>query len=1846
MRIILSIKIFLISLLIFTNKLHAQGGDNAAAAAASPITLPFSTAGTTCGHVDNYNPLGPYGITPDGKDWLYYFCAPTSGVIDIMMSNAYGTPPAIMVYTSTPNASGSNWASTSFTGANYMNSILSVTATAGSCYYVMIDNYPTATFTETCIDYSLTIQYHVNPPAAPLQPACTNIGYDNGTLSGWIGTTGAVNIGAAGAPTPTYIPMYYGTTATQHSVTSGAGVDPYGGFPIVNPAGGTNSIRLGDFGNFGTTGQYLGGIPGACGATLEQKFTVTASNALFVYYYAVVIQDAGSDHTNQEQPFFKTDIFDCSGNPVACGQYLVTGGPGIPGFTLAGVGSNVYWKNWSPVAVDLTPYIGTCVTVRYTVGDCTRGAHFAYAYIDAVCSPLAITGINKVCPTKSTVLSAPVGLFTYSWTPGGQTTQTVAVTPTTTTTYTCQLTSYANCQTYLTYSVSLFPAALASANSTTVCAGTAAALTTTVNNGAGTYTWTPSGGNSSSASVTPASTSIYTVTYTDINGCQDTALSRVTVNPLPTMTTPTNVTVCHNGTIPASAFSSTVAGTTYNWSNSNTSIGLTSSGIGNTPSFTASNTGASPVNAVISVTPTANSCVGPPITYTIVVNPIPNVNAVPSSTYCSGATVPTTNFTGSVTSTTYSWSNTNSSIGLGASGTGNIASFGATNSTSTSTLGVVTVTPSANTCVGTPTDFTLTVNPIPTVNAVPSATYCSGVSVAANTFSGSVSGATYSWSNSNTSIGLTSNGTGNTPSFTATNTGASPVNAIITVTPSANSCVGTPITYTIGVNPIPNVNAVPSATYCSGVTVPATNFTGSVTSTTYSWSNTNSSIGIGASGTGNIASFGATNSTSTSTLGVVTVTPSANTCVGTPTNFTLTVNPIPTVNAVPSATYCSGISVSATTFTGGVTGTTYNWTNSNTSIGVGGSGAGTVPTFNATNNSTAPINGVITVTPSANSCIGTSTNYTIVVNPIPNVNAVPSATYCSAATVPATNFTGSVTSTTYSWSNTNSTIGLGASGTGNIASFGATNGTASGISGIVTVTPSANSCVGTPTNFTLTINPIPTVNAVPSVTACSGASVAAVNFSGGVTGTSYNWTNTNSSIGLGASGAGNISSFTAANSGVSSVTGVVSVTPSANSCIGTPINYSVTVNPNPLAPSVTNPTVCPGSTATFTATAPGGTYNWYDNNVGGTLLSTNSVYTTPVLMVTTNYYVNVTNAFGCISPFSTVTANILNVLAVTASPNQTICVGANATLSVNPNGAGYSYSWDSPSTAAFSSSANPVVTPTATTNYSVTVTSPTGCTGVSQTQVFVNQLPIAYAGNPIAYCNGQSGVVGSASISGYTYSWNPSTGLSSASASNPTVTLSNTGSSPSISTYTLTVTQNGCQASNQVQITVNPIPQSAAGSPITLCAGQTGTIGTATNANYSYVWNPATNLSSASVSNPSVNGVNSGISPVNVTYTVTTTEVATSCQSSAQVVVSTLPLPTVNTGPSVGACVGGSSVQVSSTIGGSANSVVWSGGTGSFSSSNTVLNPSYTPSASDYLNNSITLTVTAIATSPCQNVSSTVQIDFYKLPVISFIDDNPSGCPEHCVNFTDQSTISAPDNIQSWLWSFGDGGTSSAQNPSHCYSQAGLYSVTLTATTNHFCSSTLSIPNMIEVYPMPIASFYADPSYGTITDPNISFVNTSQGASTYVWGFGDSYSGGVNNSSTAVNPSHTYSVAGQYVVTLIATSSHGCEDRVSVPVEIKPEFTFYIPNAFTPEGPDGINDIFTGMGIGIEKYEMWVFDRWGEKIFYTDDIYKGWNGKKLGNDNIVQQDVYIWKVKLTDVFGKKHDYIGHVTLLK
>ena len=684
-----------------------------------------------------------------------------------------------------------------------------------------------------------------------------------------------------------------------------------------------------------------------------------------------------------------------------------------------------------------------------------------------------------------------------------------------------------------------------------------------------------------------------TITVTNSYGCSTTAPQNftVTINPIPVVNQPASQVVCNGGTTAAVNFTSPTVGPgtiVFYWSHTASGIGLANNGTGNIPSFTAINNTNAPVVATVTVTATYTyngvTCFGPPVQFTITINPTPTVNAVTSQTVCHNTATNAVNFTGYVPGTVYSWTNNTVSIGLAASGTGNIASFTATNATAAPVVATITVTPSYTnagvTCTGTPTSFTITVNPRPTTNAVANQTVCNNTATAPVNFTSNTAAGntTYAWTNSNTAIGLAAAGTGNIPSFTATNTTALPITGTITVTPTYTNngvaCAGTPISFTITVNASPTVNPVPAnQVLCNGSATTPIAFTGPVSGAFYVWTNNNTSIGLGSTGTTNIPSFIATNTGTAPVTATVTVTGSFTTggvtCTGPSVSFTITVNPTPSVNAIANQTLCNGSASAAVTITGPVPGTVFNWTNNNTSIGLAASGVGNIGSFTAINNTTAPVTANVTVTPvyTANgiSCSGTPLVFTITVNPTPLVNGVASQVVCNGSSTAPITFSGSPAGTVYSWTNSNPAIGLAASGTGNIPSFTATNGTAAPITGTITVTTNASACPGGGTSFTITVNPTPQVTQPGNQIVCNGSSTAAVTFASTTVNAVFTWTNNNTTIGLVAAGTGNIPSFVAYNPTTSPVVATITVTATTTnggvSCSGPVKTFTITVNP-------------------------------------------------------------------------------------------------------------------------------------------------------------------------------------------------------------------------------------------------------------------------------------------------------------------------------------------------------------------------------------------------------------------------------------------------------------------------------------------------------------------------------------------------------------------------------------------------------------------------------------------------------------------------------------------------------------
>ncbi len=267
-------------------------------------------------------------------------------------------------------------------------------------------------------------------------------------------------------------------------------------------------------------------------------------------------------------------------------------------------------------------------------------------------------------------------------------------------------------------------------------------------------------------------------------------------------------------------------------------------------------------------------------------------------------------------------------------------------------------------------------------------------------------------------------------------------------------------------------------------------------------------------------------------------------------------------------------------------------------------------------------------------------------------------------------------------------------------------------------------------------------------------------------------------------------------------------------------------------------------------------------------------------------------------------------------------------------------------------------------------------------------------------------------------------------------------------------------------------------------------------------------------------------------------------------------------------------------------------------------------------------------------------------PTVSFIGSDTVGCEPLCISFLNASTLLTGSNIK-WAWNLGDGSTiNNSQSFDHCYTNDSVFApnsfnVTLTVTSDSGCVRALSKNNYITVYPNPNAGFTVLPQTTTITDPVISFTDLSVGANFWNWNFGD----GFGISSVFNPPPQTFADTGTYLITLMVSTQYGCIDTVYENVIIEMDFVFYIPNAFTPND-DGINDFFSGKGIFLGNYEMAIFDRWGNLVFFSDDYNKPWDGKANHGDALAQMDVYVYTIKLTDFKRKKHTYKGIVTLVR
>jgi gliding motility-associated-like protein len=1319
------------------------------------------------------------------------------------------------------------------------------------------------------------------------------------------------------------------------------------------------------------------------------------------------------------------------------------------------------------------------------------------------------------CTTTSINLNATGGV-SYSWSNGTSIVGTnAALSVNIPGTYTVTVTGANGCTATASTTINQTIAApivsiTNNANTTILtCTQTSIDLTAT---GGGTYSW--SNGTTivgATATLNVTSPGTYTVTVTSTNGCTATSAVVITQNitaPTAAITANPNTTMlsCTNNALSLTAS----GGGSYSWTNGTNTIGTGATiSISNPGTYTVTVTGANGCTATAATTITQN-------------NQAPTVSIAATANgvlTCSNTSITLTGSSSTGTGTA-TWLNGTTVISTGPiSGTGNVSNL-VVNTPGTYTLNIL----EANGCLGT-ANYTVTQNiAVPTAvitnNTASTLLTCSQTSISLLASGGT----TYSWSNGTSIVGtnavlsLTSPGT-----YTVTITGT-------------NGCIDTE-QLSITQNITAPTSAITNNTAATQLTCSLTSI--SLTATgggTYSWSNGTTIVGTSANLT-----------VTTPGTYTVTVSSSTNGCTSTSAT-TITQNitaPQAAISSVPSPAVltCTTTSIALTASGGG----SYSWISTGTNLGSQANISVTTPgtytvTVTGANGCTSTVNSTVTQNIAAPTA-------TITNSPATNILT------CSTTTINLTASGG----TSYSWSNGTSIVGTA-------ATLAVTQ------PGIYTVTvTAANGCTST-ANSTITQNITTPVAGIfnasnATVLTCSQTSIS-VNANGGST---YSWSNGTSVLGTAAA-------LTITTPGSYTVTATA-----ANGCTDT---EQIVITQNISAPTATitngaTTTILDCNTTNITLTAGGGvSYSWSNG--------TANLGTTAAVQVTTagTYTVTTTAANGC-----TDTESITITSQANTNPTFTqiaaVCTGGAINLPSTSNN-GVNGSW------------SPAPNLNATTTY--TFTPNTGlCANTATMTVTVNPYPSITAVNDTICAGSTATITTQINLIGGTYTWvgNANT------LANLSVTPANTNS------YAVIYNLAGCTDTAFAQVIVNPVPvvqvQNA-----TICAGQTGIlIASANLPNGQFLW-----------ANGSTNDTIS-LNPLSTTSQSVTYTLAgcTSIPVSATLTVNPVPSITMNNQT---ICFGDPVTM--QAVANPAGIYYWGPNAVQGIASNT-----FTPAQDS------TITVFNVLNG-CSSDTIQATVTVLPLPISTFSADILQGCVPLSVNFS--ADVS---NNTSYTWQTSNQLNATGAQANLEFDMNGSFSVSLTATLNG-CTSTTTISNMIAVDNYPIAAF--EPSSQVFTEPNqsLSFWNSSVGATSYVWNFGD---GGSSNDEA---PTHLFVVENEgTTVVLYAYSNLGCVDTAAFFIGFDPGLVYYIPNSFTPDG-DQFNQTFLPIftsGIDPYNYQLLIYNRWGEVIFESLNPEFGWDGTFGMQGNPAQNGTYTYLITIkVPSIDKRQTIKGHVNLIR
>jgi gliding motility-associated-like protein len=679
----------------------------------------------------------------------------------------------------------------------------------------------------------------------------------------------------------------------------------------------------------------------------------------------------------------------------------------------------------------------------------------------------------------------------------------------------------------------------------------------------------------------------------------------------------------------------------------------------------------------------------------------------------------------------------------------------------------------------------------------------------------------------------------------------------------------------------------------------------------------------------------------------------------------------------------------------------------------------------------------------------------------------------------------------------------------------------------------------------------------------------------------------------------------------------------AGSCTGSDFAIlSITVTPGPEAGTLSGTaSVCVGNTTTITSNGDiGGAWTSSNSSIA-TVSASGVVSGVAAGSVTITYTVN--GSGSC--PGSDLATLSITVIAApeagTLSGTATVCVGNTTTITSNGDtGGAWTSSNNSIATVSASGVVTGVVVGSATITY--TVNGSGSCTASDIATLSITVTPGPEAGTlsgTASVCVGNTTTITSNGDTGGTWT--------SSNSSIATVSASGVVSGVAAGSVTITYTVNGsgsCPGTDFSTLTITVLSGPNAGviSGIsTLCQGTTTTLSTSGDAGG--VWSS----SNTAVATVSLSGVITTIGSGTATITYTVSGSANGCtganataSASTTVTITPIPLIVVNS-PIICAGQSATLTAIPSSPGGSYNWVT-TGQTTSFIS----VTPAVT---TDY---QIIYSING-----CSSTPGIATVTVNQSTPISFTTDVATGCVPLTV------TLTSSLNSGTCVWDLGNGQTLNGCTATYTLTQPGCYDISLIS-TNNGCTSSALEDDVVCVDSSPIAAFSSSVTSFDELVEEVNFFNLSTGAISYLWNFGN------GQSSTAINPFYTFNEANNGAfVQLIAYSQNGCTDTAKLSIGYQEGEVFYVPNCFTPDG-DEYNNMFFPIfysGYDPNNFEMLIYDRWGELVFETRNVLKGWDGCYGINGRRAQDGTYIWKITFKNMLNdKRQQVLGHVNLIR